>query len=88
MVAVLQEFITILVGGLQSIGTAIGGALSNMAEKMFLVSTTTDGVTTYTLSVFGGVLAIFAGISLAVGKLVHMPTINRAKSVKTFACCM
>ena len=67
MVAVLQEFISILVGGTTAIGQAIGGALSTMAQAMFLEATTVEGVTTYSLSVFGGILAIFAGISLACG---------------------
>lgn len=36
-----------------------------MAEAAFLVKGATDG--TYTLSMFGGIVAIFAGIALAVG---------------------
>lgn len=53
--------------GIQAVGQAIGTGLSSMAESMFLEATTVEGVTTYSLSVFGGILAIFAGISLAVG---------------------
>lgn len=63
MTAVLQEIISILVGGLVEFGTGIGSALGSMVTSIFLE---TNGDTT-TLSVFGGIICIFAGISLAVG---------------------
>lgn len=66
-VSILQEFLNIMLGGLQTIGTGIGGALSNMATSCFLTSTTVEGVTTYGLSTFGALLGIFAAISLGLG---------------------
>lgn len=63
MSSVLQEIIDILVGGLTSMASGIGGGLNSMARALFLDTT---GSTT-TLSAFGGIVAIFAGISLAVG---------------------
>lgn len=62
MTSVLTEFIGLLVGGISGIAQGIGGGVSTLAESIFLT-----GDTTKTLSVFGGILGIFAGISLAVG---------------------
>lgn len=60
-VQILQAIIEILVGGITGIGQAIGSGLSTLATSIFLQTT---GDTT-TLSVFGGLIIVFAGISLA-----------------------
>lgn len=61
--ALLQEIIQILVGGITGIAEGIGAGLSNLAQSIFL--TTKEGATT--LSTFGTIIVIFAGISLAIG---------------------
>lgn len=66
MSAVLTELISLLTGGISGIATGIGAGLSTLVQEIFL-----DGAGTtespYTLSIFGGVIAIFGGISLAIG---------------------
>lgn len=64
MVEVLQEIINILVSGISQIATGIGSGLTALVQNIFLVSGA-DGA--YDLSVFGGVVIVFAGISLAIG---------------------
>ena len=66
MSGVLQEIVSILVGGLQSMASGIAQGLNTMATALFV---TGEGTTAnpYTLSVFGGIVAVFAGIALAVG---------------------
>ena len=66
MPAVLQEFVNILVGGLQSMATGIAGGVSAMAQALFLKVNAGTGAVEG-LSVFGGIVAIFAGLALAVG---------------------
>lgn len=63
MTAVLTEIIQLLVGGIQGIATGIGSGVSSLVSNIFL-DTTGD---TQKLSVFGGVIAVFGGIALAVG---------------------
>lgn len=63
MSALLQEIITLLVSGITGIATGIGGGLSELVQKIF-IDTTGD---TTKLSIFGGVIVVFAGISLAIG---------------------
>lgn len=66
MATVLQEFISILVSGISSLATGIAGGIVEMTKALFLeVDGTTHAVTG--LSVFGGVVAIFAGLALATG---------------------
>lgn len=66
MTSVLSELVGILVGGIQSLAQGIAGGLADMTKALFLegAGTTQDP---YKLSTFGAVIAIFAGISLAVG---------------------
>lgn len=66
MTNVLQELIDILVGGLTSLGAGIGSGVNQFVQELFL-KMGEDGKTVEGLSVFGGVVAIFAGIALAVG---------------------
>lgn len=68
MSAVLGEFISILVSGIVDLAEGIAGGVVAMAKALFLETSTSEaGVTTVTgLSVFGGIVAIFAGLALAV----------------------
>lgn len=61
--AILSEIIQILVGGITGIAEGVGSGLSTLATSIFL---TTTGETT-TLSTFGVLIVVFAGISLAIG---------------------
>lgn len=61
MTAILQEIIKILVAGITGIAQGIGSGLTTLAQSMFL------GTEPGTLSVFGGLVVVFAGISLAIG---------------------
>lgn len=58
--AVLTQIIEILVGGISGIATGIGQGLSTLATSIFL---TAEGA----LSVFGMLICVFAGVSLAIG---------------------
>lgn len=64
MATVLTEFVNLLVGAIESLGTGIAAGVVNMAKALFLVES--QGSITG-LSIFGGLVAIFAGIGLAVG---------------------
>lgn len=64
MTTVLGEFIDIMVSGIVDLATGIAGGIVAMAKALFLEET--EGAVTG-LSVFGGIVAIFAGLSLAVG---------------------
>ena len=66
MVAVLQELIGLLVGGITGIASGIGTGVSNLVKDLFLDGTGTES-DPYSLSIFGGVIGIFGGISLAIG---------------------
>ena len=63
MVGILTEIVNLLVGGISGIAQGIGSGLNELVTELFIV---TNG-DTMTLSVFGGVVAVFAGIALAVG---------------------
>lgn len=62
---VLGDFIELLVGGLKSMGEGIGEGVNDYVSNLFF---TLDGSGNVTgLSVFGGTVAIFGGIALAIG---------------------
>lgn len=63
-VKILQDVLEILIGGLTTTAEGIGSGLSTLAQSIFLA--TGEGGTT-TLSVFGILVVVFAGISLALG---------------------
>lgn len=66
MTAILQEIVSILVGGIQSLASGIATGLNTMATALFVTGTGTTS-DPYQLSVFGGLVAVFAAIALAVG---------------------
>lgn len=62
-VQIIQAIIEIMTAGVQGIATTLGAGFSALAEGIFM--TTVEGATT--LSVFGSLVIVFAGISLALG---------------------
>lgn len=65
MVAILIEFIELLVGGITNLATGIGSGVNEFVQDLFLRVSDTGAVEG--LSTFGGVIAIFGGIGLATG---------------------
>lgn len=61
MTAILNQIIEILIAGITGIAGGIGSGLTTLAQSIFL------GGEAGTLSVFGGLVVVFAGISLAIG---------------------
>jgi len=75
MTAVLSEIVNLLVGGIQGIATGIGQGLSTLAREMFTTYTESQGVYTITgLNVFGGLVVVFGGVSLAIAlsRLIYL----------------
>lgn len=60
---ILSEIIQILVGGITGIAQGIGAGLSTLATSIFLTGTGDS----QTLSTFGTLVVVFAGIGLAIG---------------------
>ena len=66
-VQIMQAIIEILVGGISGVATGIGQGLSTLAQSVFLQTTGSGDTATTSLSVFGVLVVVFAGISLAIG---------------------
>ena len=65
MTTILQEIISLLVAGITGLATGIGQGLSNLVQSIFL--TVGENGAVEGLSTFGGVIVVFAGVSLAIG---------------------
>ena len=63
----MSDIIKILVGAIKEYATGIGQGLSALVQSVFLATSGEGASATTTLSVFGIVILIFAGVSLAVG---------------------
>lgn len=66
MSTALTEFIGLLVAGIVDLAEGIASGVAAMASALFLKQNATTGAVEG-LSVFGGILGIFCGITLAVG---------------------
>lgn len=64
---IMQSIIEILVGGITQVAQGIGSGLSTLAQSVFLQTTGAGDSATTTLSTFGVLIVVFAGISLAIG---------------------
>lgn len=62
---ILKDFIQLLVGGVTDLATGIGTGVNGFVKDLFLEVDAQGAITG--LSTFGGVVAIFGGIALAVG---------------------
>lgn len=63
MSAILNEIVTLLTGGITGVASGVGQGVSTLVSDIFIDSTGS----TQALSVFGGVIVVFAGVSLAIG---------------------
>lgn len=61
MTTILTEIVSLLTSGITTMAGAIGTGLQELVEAIFLAEGGQG------LSVFGGVVVIFAGIALAIG---------------------
>lgn len=68
MTNVLNDFVKILVGGIEGIATGVAAGVKGYVTDLFLevVPGADGGEPTYKLSVFGATVAIFAGVGLAI----------------------
>lgn len=66
-VQIMQSIIEILVGGISGVAEGVGQGLSTLAQSIFLQTTGTGDTATTSLSTFGVLIVVFAGISLAIG---------------------
>lgn len=66
-VQIMQAIIEILVGGISGVATGIGQGLSTLAQSVFLQTTGSGESAVTSLSTFGVLVVVFAGISLAIG---------------------
>lgn len=66
-VQIMQAIIEILVGGISGVATGIGQGLSTLAQSVFLQTTGEGAQAATSLSTFGVLVVVFAGISLAIG---------------------
>ena len=64
MSAVRTEIISLLTGGITGIASGIGSGLTALVKNIFLEEGSGGAMT---LSVFGGLIIVFAGVALAVG---------------------
>lgn len=64
MSQLLQEIITLLTGGITQLATGVGAGLKSLVTSIF-IEVGEGGA--QTLSTFGGIVVVFAGISLAIG---------------------
>lgn len=67
MSAILTEIITLLTAGITQMATGIGGGLTELVKSIFLETSGSGDSAVTKLSTFGGVIIIFAGVSLAIG---------------------
>ena len=63
MSSILTEIISLLTGGITGIATGVGSGVQSLVNSIFIDATGQNPV----LSAFGGLVVVFAGVSLAIG---------------------
>lgn len=64
MTDLLAEIVELMTGGLTSMATGIGNGLNSLITNLF-VQTSSSGA--HSLTTFGAVTIVFAGVALAIG---------------------
>ena len=65
MTTILTEIISLLVAGITGLASGIGAGLSELVQSIFLKMGENGAIEG--LSTFGGLIIVFAGVSLAIG---------------------
>lgn len=65
--SILTQIIELLVGGITGIAQGIGNGLSTLVQNIFITTTGEGASATHSLTTFGTLIVVFAGISLAIG---------------------
>lgn len=65
--SIMQEIITIMTSGITQFAQAIGSGLSSLVKAVFLETTGTGAEATTSISTFGVLVIVFAGIALVIG---------------------
>lgn len=65
MTTILTEIISLLVAGITGLASGIGAGLSELVQSIFLKVSESGAIEG--LSTFGGLIIVFAGVSLAIG---------------------
>lgn len=66
MASVLTEIVQLLTQGITSFASGLGQGITSLVQSLFLTGEGTQA-SPYALNVFGGVVIVFASISLCVG---------------------
>ena len=66
MSSILSEIVNILTGGITGVATGVGQGVTSLVQNIFITGEGTQA-SPYALSVFGGIVVVFAGVSLAIG---------------------
>lgn len=66
-VEIVQAVVQILVSGIKEMSVGLGEGISELAKALFFTTTGTGAEATQSLSIFGVLICVFAGISLCIG---------------------
>lgn len=64
---IMSEIITIMTSGISSFAQALGSGISAIVKAVFLETTGTGADATTSISTFGVLVIVFAGIALVIG---------------------
>lgn len=64
---IMQEIITIMTSGITTFAQSIGSGISTLVKSVFLETTGTGSDAVTSISTFGVLVCVFAGIALVIG---------------------
>ena len=64
---IMQEIITIMTSGITTFAQSIGSGISTLVKSVFLETTGTGADAVTSISTFGVLVCVFAGIALVIG---------------------
>lgn len=68
--SIVEQIVSILGAGITGVASFIGSGLNSLVNDLFFTTTGTGSDAVTTMSMFGIMVVVFAGISLAIGQPV------------------